>query len=400
MQLDYSPQENEFRASVRAFFKDQLPPAISHKVKSSFHLDKDDLVAWQRILHKQGWGAIGWSQKFGGPGFSPIEEFIFDEEGAAAGAPRQLPFGLKMVAPVMMAFGTKEQCARFLPRIISGEDWWCQGYSEPGSGSDLASLRCKAERKGDIYIVNGQKTWTTLGQFADWIFCLVRTDATGKPQAGISFLLIDMKSKGITVKPIVLIDGSREVNEVFFDNVEVPVGNRIGEENKGWTYAKYLLGHERTNIAGVGVSKRELSEVKEFAKKEMRHGKPLADDPLFAARVAETEIALMMLEVTNLRVTCEDAKGDRKGPGTAASVLKLRGTEIHQAISELAMAVYGQNVLPYDDAARFASHPTNETDPVAHSPVAGQYMNLRKVSIYGGSNQIQKNIIAQTVLGL
>ena len=400
MQLDYSPQENEFRANVRAFFKDHLPPAISHKVKSGFHLDKDDLVAWQRILHKKGWGAIGWPQKFGGPGFSPIEAFIFDEEGAAAGAPRQLPFGLKMVAPVIMAFGSKEQCARFLPRIAAGEDWWCQGYSEPGSGSDLASLRCKAERKGDTYVVNGQKTWTTLGQFADWIFCLVRTDATGKPQAGISFLLIDMKSKGITVKPIVLIDGSREVNEVFFDNVEVPVGNRIGEENKGWTYAKYLLGHERTNIAGVGVSKRELSEVKEFAAREMRRGKPLADDPLFAARVAETEIALMMLEVTNLRVTCEDAKGGGKGPGTAASVLKLRGTEIHQAISELAMAVYGQNVLPYDDAARFASHPTNETDPVAHSPVAGQYMNLRKVSIYGGSNQIQKNIIAQTVLGL
>ena len=400
MQLDYSPQDDDFRANARAFFKASLPAQISHKVKNGFHLDKDDLVRWQSILHKKGWGTIGWPKEFGGPGFTPVEEFIFDEEGAAAGAPRQLPFGLKMVAPVMMAFGSKEQCARFLPRIASGEDWWCQGYSEPGSGSDLASLRTKAERKGDVYVVNGQKTWTTLGQYADWIFCLVRTDPAAKAQAGISFLLIDMKTPGITVRPIRLIDGSVEVNEVFFDNVEVPAANLIGEENKGWTYAKYLLGHERTNIAGVGVSKRELSEVKEQARSEMRRGRPLAEDPLFAARVAETEIALMMLEVTNLRVTCEDAKGGRKGPGTAASVLKLRGTEIHQAISELAMAVYGQNTLPYDDAARFASHPTNEADPVALSPVAGRYMNLRKVSIYGGSNQIQKNIIAQTVLGL
>jgi alkylation response protein AidB-like acyl-CoA dehydrogenase len=398
MQLDYTPAQQAFRAQVRGFLARELPADISHKVKNGMHLDKTDMVDWQKILHARGWGAAGWPKDYGGPGFSPIEEFIFEEECALVGAPRQLPFGLKMVAPVIMAFGTPQQCARFLPRIASGEDWWCQGYSEPGSGSDLASLRCKAERDGDHYVVNGQKTWTTLGQYADWIFCLVRTDAAAKPQAGISFLLIDMKTPGVTVKPIILMDGAHEVNEVFFDNVRVPVENRVGEENKGWTYAKFLLGHERVNIAGVGVSKRELAHVKALARSEMRRGRPLADDPLFRARLAEAEIALMMLEITNLRVIAEGEHG--KAPGPAASVLKLRGTEIHQAISELAVEALGPASLPYDDRARFAGAPVNEADPAAPSAVAGHYMNLRKVSIYGGSNQIQKNIIAQGVLGL
>ena len=398
MQLDYTPQQSAFRVEVRDFLRAALPARISHKVNHGQHLSKADMVDWQTILHARGWGAAGWPQQYGGPGFSPIEEFIFEEECALAGAPRQLPFGLKMVAPVIMTFGTPAQCARFLPRIASGEDWWCQGYSEPGSGSDLASLRCKAERDGDTYIVNGQKTWTTLGQHADWIFCLVRTDPAAKPQAGISFLLIDMNSPGITVKPIILMDGAHEVNEVFFDDVRVPVENRVGEENKGWTYAKFLLGHERVNIAGVGVSKRELAQVKAAAKSELRRGRPLGDDPLFAARVAEAEIALMMLEITNLRVIADSEPG--KAPGPAASVLKLRGTEIHQAISTLAMEALGPASLPYDDAARFANAPVNEADPAAHSAIAGRYINLRKTSIYGGSNQIQKNIITQAVLGL
>ena len=398
MQLDYTPQQNAFRAKVREFLRAALPARISHKVNNGLHLSKADMVDWQKILHARGWGAAGWPQHYGGPGFSQIEEFIFEEECALAGAPRQLPFGLKMVAPVIMTFGTPAQCARFLPRIASGEDWWCQGYSEPGSGSDLASLRCKAERDGDTYIVNGQKTWTTLGQHADWIFCLVRTDPAAKPQAGISFLLIDMKSPGVTVKPIILMDGAHEVNEVFFDDVRVPVENRVGEENKGWTYAKFLLGHERVNIAGVGVSKRELAQVKAAAKTELRRGKPLADDPLFAARMAEAEIALMMLEITNLRVI--EASEHGTAPGPAASVLKLRGTEIHQAIATLALEAIGPAALPYDDSARFAGAPANEADPAALSAIAGHYMNLRKVSIYGGSNQIQKNIIAQGVLKL
>ena len=398
MQLDYTPEQNAFRAEARAFLAASLPPRISHKVNNGLHLSKADMVDWQKILHARGWGAAGWPKEHGGPGFSPIEEFIFEEECALAGAPRQLPFGLKMVAPVIMAFGTPAQCARFLPRIASGEDWWCQGYSEPGSGSDLASLRCKAERDGDHYVVNGQKTWTTLGQHADWIFCLVRTDPAAKPQAGISFLLIDMKTPGISVKPIILMDGAHEVNEVFFDNVRVPAENRVGEENKGWTYAKFLLGHERVNIAGVGVSKRELRQLKTLAKTETRRGKPLADDLLFSARVAEAEIALMMLEVTNLRVIADSEHG--KAPGPAASVLKLRGTEIHQAISTLAVEALGPAALPYDDRARFAGAAVNQADSASLSAIAGHYMNLRKVSIYGGSNQIQKNIISQAVLGL
>ena len=398
MQLDYTPQQDSFRAEVQAFLKAALPARISRKVLNGLHLAKADMVDWQAILHARGWGAAGWPKAHGGPGFSAVEEFIFEEECALAGAPRQLPFGLKMVAPVIMAFGTKEQCARFLPRIASGEDWWCQGYSEPGSGSDLASLRCKAERDGGHYTVNGQKTWTTLGQHADWIFCLVRTDPAAKPQAGISFLLIDMKTPGISVKPIILMDGAHEVNEVFFDSVRVPVENRVGEENKGWTYAKFLLGHERVNIAGVGVSKRELAEVKALARTETRRGRPLLDDPLFAARVAEAEIALMMLEVTNLRVIAGSEHGT--SPGPAASVLKLRGTEIHQTISQLAVEAIGPASLPYDDRARHDGAPVNEADPAALSPIAGRYMNLRKVSIYGGSNQIQKNIISQSVLGL
>ena len=398
MQLDYTAAQDAFRASVQAFLARALSASISHKVRAGLHLSKADLVDWQKILFAQGWGAAGWPQEWGGPGFSAVDEYIYEAESARAGAPRQLPFGLKMVAPVLMAFGSKAQCERFLPRIASGQDWWCQGYSEPGSGSDLASLRCKAERDGDHYVVNGQKTWTTLGQHADWIFCLVRTDPAAKPQAGISFLLIDMKTPGITVKPIILMDGSDEVNEVFFDNVRVPEGNRIGEENKGWTYAKFLLGHERVSIAGVGVSKRELAQLKTLAQHELRRGKTLAQDPLFAARMAETEIALMMLEVTNLRVIAGSEYG--KAPGPAASVLKLRGTEIHQAISLLAVEALGPVSLPYDDRARMPGALVNEADPAAQSAIAGHYMNLRKVSIYGGSNQIQKNIIAASVLGL
>ena len=398
MRLDYTPEEEGFRQTVRAFLAEKLPHEIAAKVRGGLHLDKADMQLWQKLLHARGWGAPGWPKEHGGPGFTPVEEFIFEEECALAGAPRQLPFGLKMVAPVLMAFGTKEQCARFLPRIASGEDWWCQGYSEPGAGSDLASLRCKAERDGDNYIVNGQKTWTTLAQHADWIFCLVRTDPAAKPQAGISFLLIDMKSPGIAVKPIILMDGAHEVNEVFFDAVRVPVANRVGEENKGWTYAKFLLGHERVNIAGVGVSKRELARVKELARHETRHGKPLLQDPLFAARLAESEIALMLLEVTNLRVIAGGAHGE--SPGPAASVLKLRGTEIHQALSELALETLGPAALAFDDRARHLGAAVNEADPAATSAIPGHYMNLRKVSIYGGSNQIQKSIIAQSVLGL
>ena len=286
-----------------------------------------------------------------------------------------------MVGPVIMHFGNADQQERFLPRILSGEDWWAQGYSEPGAGSDLASLKTRAERKGDRYVVNGQKTWITLAQYANWIFCLVRTDPTVKKQQGISFLLIDMRSPGVRVRPITLLDGSQEVNEVWFEDVEVPVENLIGDENGGWTYAKFLLAHERTNIAGVGVSKRELARLKRIAAEERKDGRPLLADPGFAARVAQVEVELMALEITNLRVLAAEA--ERRSPGPEASLLKIKGTEIQQALSELMMHALGPRALPSRRGAPGAA-----------------YLNLRKTSIYGGSNEIQKNIIAQTILGL
>jgi alkylation response protein AidB-like acyl-CoA dehydrogenase len=324
-----------------------------------------------------------------------VRQFIFEEESAAAGAPRLLPFGLKMVGPVIMRFGNAAQQKRFLPRILSGEDWWAQGYSEPGSGSDLASLKTRAERKGDRYVVNGQKTWITLAQHADWIFVLVRTDPAAKQQAGISFLLVDMKSKGVTVRPITLLDGSHEVNEVWFEEVEVPVENLVGEENHGWTYAKFLLGHERTNIAGVGSSKRELARLKRIASEERKNGRPLAEDPAFAAQIAQVEIDLMALEITNLRVV--SAEAERRAPGPEASLLKIKGTEIQQALSELMMHAVGPYALPFRTRSG-SGNPS--TGPAYAAPLAATYLNLRKTSIYGGSNEIQKNIISQMILGL
>ncbi len=302
MQLEFTDQEQSFREEVRAFLREQLSPDLSGKVLEGYELGREDLVLWQRRLHERGWGGMSWPVQFGGPGWNSVQQYIFEEESALAGGPRLIPFGTKMVAPVIMAFGSAAQQERFLPKISSGEEWWCQGYSEPGAGSDLASLKTRAVRDGDHYIVDGQKTWNTLGQYADWIFCLVRTDSAAKPQSGISFLLIDMKTPGITVRPIMLLDGGHEVNEIWFENVRVPVENRIGEENKGWTYAKFLLGHERTNIAGIGIAKRELARLKRIAAAERSHGWPLIEDPLFAARIAQVEIDLWALEITNFRV--------------------------------------------------------------------------------------------------
>jgi alkylation response protein AidB-like acyl-CoA dehydrogenase len=304
-----------------------------------------------------------------------------------------------MVAPVIMAFGSPEQQQRFLPRILSADDWWCQGYSEPGAGSDLASLKTRAERQGDHYIVNGQKTWNTLGQYADWIFCLVRTDPNApKQQQGISFLLIDMKTPGITVRPIITMDGAHEVNEVWFENVKVPVENRVGEENRGWTYAKFLLGHERTNIAGVGASKRELNRLKMIAGKEIKGGKPLIHDPLFAAKIAQVEIDLMALEITNLRALAQEA--EKRAPGPEASVLKIKGTEIQQAITELMMYAVGPYALPFSRGSTEEGDLRTIAGPQYAGTLAATYCNMRKASIYGGSNEIQRNIIAQMVLGL
>jgi alkylation response protein AidB-like acyl-CoA dehydrogenase len=399
MDLNFTPAELAFRDEVRSFMREQLPEDIAHRVKHGLALRADDYTRWQKILYRRGWGAPGWPEQFGGPGWGPVEMHIFDEEAAAAGAPRTIPFGLKMVAPVIMAFGTPAQQQRFLPGIISGEVWWCQGYSEPGAGSDLASLKTRAERHGDHYIVNGQKTWNTLGQYADWIFCLVRTDPNApKQQQGISFLLIDMKTPGITVRPIITMDGAHEVNEVWFENVKVPVENRIGEENKGWTYAKFLLGHERTNIAGVGASKRELARLKEIARKETKNGRPLLEDPLFAARVAQVEMELMALEITNLRAL--SAESEKRAPGPEASILKIKGTEIQQAISELMMYAVGPYALPFERRSIEEGDLASVAGPEYAASLAATYCNVRKVTIYGGSNEIQRNIIAQMILGL
>ena len=396
MELNYTSEDLAFRDHVRAFLDANLPADLQQKVRKHLRMSKDDYVRWHKILAKQGWVAPAWPVDHGGTGWTPVQRHTWDEECARAGTPPILPFGVNMVAPVIMAFGNDAQKAFYLPRILSYEDWWCQGYSEPGAGSDLASLKTTAVRDGDHYIVNGQKTWTTLAQHADMIFCLVRTDSGVRKQEGISFLLIDMHAPGVTVRPIIMLDEDHEVNEVFFDNVKVPVQNLIGQENKGWTYAKYLLGHERTGIAAVGRSKRELASLKKLAAAQSKNGKPLIDDPLFAAKVATLEIELMALEMTVLRVLAQA----NKAPGPEASVLKVRGTDIQQTLSELMVEAVGPLALPFDPAylEGSAEHAVTGEDDAA--PLASHYFNFRKTSIYGGSNEIQRNIITQMILGL
>ena len=396
MDLNYSSEDLAFRDQVRAFLDAELPADLCHKVDNHLRLHKDDYVRWHRILARQGWVAPGWPREFGGPDWTPVQRHIFDEECARAGTPPILPFGVNMVAPVIMAFGSQAQKDHYLPRILSCEDWWCQGYSEPGAGSDLASLKTTAVRDGDHYIVNGQKTWTTLAQHADMIFCLVRTDPGVRKQEGISFLLIDMHAPGVTVRPIIMLDEDHEVNEVFFDNVRVPVSNLVGQENKGWTYAKYLLGHERTGIAAVGRSKRELARLKALARREQKDGRPLLQDTLFAAKVADLEIELMALEMTVLRVLAEA----HKAPGPEASVLKVRGTEIQQRLSELMVEAAGPLALPFDPAYLEGEQEHSAIDDDFAAPLLPHYFNYRKTSIYGGSNEIQRNIISQMILGL
>ena len=399
MDFNYTGEELAFRDNARAFLDRNLPVDLQRKVRKHLRLDKTDYVRWHRILAAQGWVAPGWPVEFGGPGWSTVQRHIWDDECARAGTPPILPFGVNMVAPVIMAFGSQAQKDYFLPRILSCEHWWCQGYSEPGAGSDLAALKTTAQRvttaDGDHYVVNGQKTWTTLAQHADMIFCLVRTDSGVRKQEGISFLLIDMHSAGITVRPIITLDEDHEVNEVFFDNVRVPAANLVGDENKGWTYAKYLLGHERTGIAAVGRSKRELGFLKRFAAAQAVNGKPLLADPLFGAKVATLEIELMALEMTVLRVLSQE----RKGPGPEASVLKVRGTEIQQTLTELMLEAAGPLALPFDAAYLDGENEHSILDDDA-APLAAHYFNVRKTSIYGGSNEIQRNIITQMILGL
>ena len=399
MDLAFNAEELKFRDEVRAWVRDKLPAETAHKVHNALELTREDLQGWARILGSKGWLGYGWPKEFGGPGWNAVQKHLFEEECALAGAPRIVPFGPVMVAPVIMAFGSPEQQRRFLPGIASGEVWWSQGYSEPGAGSDLASLKTRAERRGDRYIVNGQKTWTTLGQHGDWIFCLVRTSTEGKPQTGISFLLIDMKSPGVTVRPIRLLDGECEVNEVFFDNVKVPVENLIGEENKGWTYAKHLLSHERTNIADVNRAKRELERLKRIARAE-----GVWDDLRFRDQIALLEVDIVALEMLVLRVLSAEKSG--KNPLDIAGLLKIRGSEIQQRYSELMMLAAGPLALPFIREAMAAGWQGDQAlgglwpGGAGHcAPLAATYLNLRKTTIYGGSNEVQRNIVAQTVLG-
>jgi alkylation response protein AidB-like acyl-CoA dehydrogenase len=395
MDLNFSPEEEAFRREVREFIRDQLPASLKGKVRRGDLESRDDYLAWHKILHARGWVAPAWPKQYGGPGWTVTQRYIFNEECAEAETPMILPFGVAMVGPVIYTFGNDEQKQKYLPRILSGEDWWCQGYSEPGAGSDLASLKTRAVREGDHYIVNGQKTWTTLAQYADWIFCLVRTDPNVKPQEGITFLLIDMKSPGISVKPIIVLDGAREVNDVFFDNVKVPVENRVGEENKGWTYAKFLLVHERSGIAGTARSKKAVARLKEIATAELVDGKPLIETDDFSRKVAELEVELAALEFTELRTLAQESKGHMAGP--ESSILKIRGTEIQQRITELTEEAVGYYAFPNERGLGSNEYPVGPDYAVG---AAGRYFNMRKASIYGGSNEIQRNIIAKAVLGL
>ncbi len=395
MDLNYSREELAFRDEVRGWLNANLPQDLRDKVANYDELGREDLLRWHRILAKKGWVAPAWPKEWGGTGWNVVQRYIFEEECGYAGTPPIVSFSIHMCGPVLLRFGTEAQKKRFLPRMYNGDDFWCQGYSEPGSGSDLASLKTRALRNGDHYVVNGQKIWTTLGHFADWIFCLVRTDPTmEKKQEGISFLLIDMKSPGITVRPLILMDGGHEVNEVFFDDVKVPLENLVFEEGKGWTVAKYLLGHERMNTGRIGASKRELAKLKEFAAKQPGDDdRPLLEDVRFRDRLSRVEVELMALEITNLRFL-DQMRRTGQPPGADVSMLKIKGTEIQQSLTELAMQAVGPLAQPFRATGAYA-----DFDSFA-AGLAPRYCNFRKTTIYAGSNEIQRNIISKMTLGL
>ena len=400
MNIDLTNDEIAFRDEVRQFFADKFPADIRRKRDAGINLSRDDMVRWQKTLNDQGWFAFNWPVEHGGTGWTPVQQYLFAIEMAAVNAPPIVAFGVKMVGPIIYTYGNDAQKARFLPDILTSDVWWCQGYSEPGSGSDLASLKTRADRDGDHYVVNGTKTWTTLGQYADWIFCLVRTSSdVARRQEGISFLLIDMASPGVTVKPIITIEGDREVNEVHFEDVRVPVDNLIGEEGKGWTYGKVLLQHERTNIAGVPVSQYRLNRLREKAADSVHGARPLIEDRNFARKLAALEIELKALEFTELRTLASVKLG--KAPGPESSLLKIRGTEVQQALDALLMEAAAYYALPYVPAQYALDFPDElRIGHGSETSTSLRYFNNRKASIYGGSNEIQKNIIAKHVLGL
>jgi len=399
MNLEFTPEEQAFRDEVRAFIEENYPKHLGD-VGLREDFSREDFLAWHKVLGEKGWSVPAWPVEYGGTGWTPTQRYIWSEENARVNAIMPLPFGVSMVGPVIYTFGSEEQKARHLPGIRSGEVWWCQGYSEPGAGSDLASLKTTAVRDGDHYVINGQKTWTTLAQYADWGFFLCRTDPdAAKPQEGISFILVDMKSPGVEVKPIKLLDGGYEVNETWLTDVRVPVENLVGEENKGWTYAKFLLAHERSGIAGVARSKRGVEKLREIAANETLDGEPLIDDLDFARKVSQLEIDLAALEITELRTLAGEQAG--KGPGPESSILKIKGTEIQQRLTELTLEAVGSYSAPYYGS--IANDTGSNEYPIgpdyAHDSAA-TYFNMRKTSIYGGSNEIQRNIITKMILGL
>lgn len=401
MDLSFTEKDNEFRAEVVEFINDNFDADLRSKMAENRnnYLPKDDHIRWQKALSNKGWLTPDWPAEHGGTGWTTTQKYIFETEMANANAPGVIPFGIKMCAPVILKFGTEEQKKRFLPRMVTNEDWWCQGYSEPGSGSDLASLQMKAEDKGDHFLCNGSKIWTTLAQYADWIFCLVRTSSEGKRQEGISFLLIDMKTPGITVDPIQTIDlpieGAQEINQVFFNDVKVPKENLIGEVNKGWTCAKYLLEFERGN-AYAGRLKRGIEKIKDIAKKELDDGELVIDNPSFQSKMTKLEIDIQALEMTELRILSKLSSGQNMGP--ESSLMKCRGTDLYQEVVSLAFEAVGTYSLPF-----IPLRPGMNDEPVGSgysNGVAPRYYNARKVSIYGGSNEIQRNIMAKLILGL
>jgi alkylation response protein AidB-like acyl-CoA dehydrogenase len=400
MNVNLSKDELTFRDEVRCFFRDELPADIRRMQDEGIPLEREDIVRFQKLLFRKGWIAVNWPEEYGGTGWTPVQKYIFATELAAANAPDVIPFGLGMVGPIIYTFGNDEQKQRFLPEILESNVWWCQGYSEPGAGSDLASLKTSAEYSGDHYVVNGTKTWTTLAHFADWIFCLVRTNSdVARRQEGISFILIDMSTPGVSVKPIITIEGDREVNEVHFENVKVPVDNLIGEEGKGWTYGKVLLQHERTGTAGVARSKHRLKNLRAQAAEQIRGAAPLQRDGSFMRKLAATEVELKALEFTELRTLSAVAAGN--APGPESSILKFKGTELQQAIDALYVEAAGYYALPYvPDQYSLDSDDSDRIGYGAETRSSLRYFNFRKASIYGGSNEIQKNIIAKHVLGL
>lgn len=397
MKLQFSEQEEAFRQEVRSFVREHLPDDVRQKVERGLRLERHDYVAWYTKLHERGWITPAWPIEHGGPGWTPVERYIFDEETLLGNAPRIIASGINMLGPVLIAFGSEEQKRRHLPPIRRSEVWWAQGFSEPGAGSDLASMRTSAVRDGDDFVVNGHKIWTSYAHFCDWLFCLVRT-GSGKPQESISFLLIDLASPGITVRPIRGIDGGNDLNEVYLDDVRVPAENLIGEVNKGWSYAKYLLGHERTSIAGVGASKQQLARLKRIAARVRDGGRPLIESPGWSERIAALEVELLALEYMGLRML--SGAQVAAAPGVDASLLKIRGTELRQAIYEQLLEAAGPAAVPFVEEAMFLEHADEAPVEPELAALAANFLDSRKLSIYGGANEIQRNLAARALLGL